>query len=136
MAFGSCTWSAVFVSTGEALRSFQDEDQARRYVLAVADPNIAPVAVPTYNSRHYPWDRWQIRALAAGVPPDIARLGRSLIRAGHQTDWGDCHSPQCGRSDDGNDMLRLAMRDPREAQSQWRSLVAECGTWRATTRSA
>ena len=130
MGLGACRWSAVLVSTGETLRSFMDEDQARRYVVAVADPNMAPVAVPSYNSRHYPWDRWQIRALASGVPDDIARLGRSLMRAGYQTQWGDHHPCHCGRSDDGNDMLRLAMADPARALESWRGLVADCGCWR------
>ena len=130
MALGSCTWAAVLLSTGETLRSFQDEDQARRYVVAVDDPNMAPVAIPSYNSRHYPWDRWQIRALAVGVPHEVARLGRSLMRAGYQTQWGDQHPCHCGRADDGRDMLRLALNEPERAMEQWQNLVADCGCWR------
>ncbi len=129
MVIGSSTWCAALSSTGETLRSFKTDDQARRYVAAVADPNMVVVAVPSYNSRHYPWDRWQIKALASGVDRDLTRLGRSLIRAGHQTDWGDHHPYEWGGADDGLEMLELALKDPQRAKSVWSRLIAECGCW-------
>jgi len=37
----------------------------------------------------YPWDDWQREALAAGLSPDLAALGRAVMREAYQHDWCD-----------------------------------------------
>ena len=37
----------------------------------------------------YPWDRWRIRAAAAGLSADLADLGREVVRDAYQHDWPD-----------------------------------------------
>ena len=35
----------------------------------------------------YPWDFWEQRALARGVPRDLAGLGRAVMREADQHGW-------------------------------------------------
>lgn len=58
------------------------------------------------------WDLWEHYALQCGVPPELARLGRAVMR-----DW-----QQHGRDDrtlgaeaDGEFMIDLVLSDPEEA---------------------
>ena len=38
---------------------------------------------------HYPWDDWERAALAAGVPKELAGLGRLTMREAYQHGWRD-----------------------------------------------
>lgn len=58
------------------------------------------------------WDLWERLALQCGVSPEVAKLGRTVMR-----DW-----QQYGRDDttlgaeaDGDFMIDLALNDPEEA---------------------
>lgn len=37
----------------------------------------------------YPWDRWEVAALEAGVSKPLASLGRSVFREAFQHDWAN-----------------------------------------------
>lgn len=61
---------------------------------------------------HYPWDDWERAALAAGVPEDLAGLGRLTMREAYQHQWSDRLKSLCGWRDDGKRMTKLALRSP------------------------
>jgi hypothetical protein len=59
-------------------------------------PSFQPVVVSEFDkhvlacpSGSFPWDDWQIEAVAAGVGPDLASLGRAVMREAYQHDWCD-----------------------------------------------
>lgn len=72
---------------------------------------------------HYPWDDWERDALAAGVPKDLAGLGRLTIREAYQHDWGDSLKSLCGWYDRGRRMIKLALRSPQAAERRWQRLL-------------
>ena len=76
---------------------------------------------------NYPWDEWERRALAAGVPKALAGLGRSTMREAYQHGWPDNLKTLCGWSDDGLAMTQLALRAPRKARRQWDILLRTDG---------
>ena len=75
----------------------------------------------------YPWDYWQAIALAAGVPPELASLGRSVMREAHQHAWSERLQSLCGWNDKGKRMIGLALRSPRTAEKRWQDLLATDG---------
>lgn len=72
---------------------------------------------------HYPWDDWEKDALAAGVPKDLAGLGRLTVREAVQHDWDDRLKSLCGWYDQGRRMIRLALRSPKSAEHRWQRLL-------------
>ena len=60
----------------------------------------------------YPWDDWERKALAAGVPKDLAALGRLTVREAYQHEWDDRLKSLCGWYDQGRRMIKLALRSP------------------------
>ena len=72
---------------------------------------------------HYPWDDWERAALAAGVPEDLAGLGRLTMREAYQHQWSDRLKSLCGWRDDGKRMTKLALRSPGTAEKRWQRLL-------------
>ena len=72
---------------------------------------------------HYPWDDWQKIALAAGVPEDLAGLGRLTMREAFQHLWDARLQSLCGWHDQGRRMIRLALRSPEKARRRWQRLL-------------
>lgn len=72
---------------------------------------------------HYPWDDWQKAALAAGVPQDLAGLGRLTMREAFQHDWDARLKSLCGWHDRGRRMIKLALRSPETARKRWNRLL-------------
>lgn len=65
------------------------------------------------NSTAIPyWDQWERLALQCGVPPELAKLGRAVMRDWHQHGRGD---ETLGAEADGDFMIDLALSDPDEA---------------------
>jgi hypothetical protein len=83
--------------------------------------------VPTRRLRckpgEFPWDEWQQRARAAGVPEALASLGRAVIREAHQHAWSAALQSECGWDDDGDAMIGLALRDAAGAERRWSGLL-------------
>lgn len=75
----------------------------------------------TYGS--YPWDFWEKRALARGVPRDLAGLGRAVMREADQHMWSERLQSLCGWRDEGRRMIALALRAPETAQLRWEWLM-------------
>jgi hypothetical protein len=71
----------------------------------------------------YPWDDWERDALAAGVPKDLAGLGRLTVREAYQHGWDDRLKSLCGWYDQGRRMIKLALRSPATAEKRWRHLL-------------
>lgn len=90
---------------------------------------------------HYPWDDWERGALAAGVPEDLAGLGRLTMREAFQHDWDARLKSLCGWRDQGRRMMRLALRSPETARKRWNRLLdtdgyrgeydAKTGEWKS-----
>jgi hypothetical protein len=76
---------------------------------------------------NYPWDQWEQRALAAGVPEALAGLGRLTMREAYQHGWPDNLKTLCGWHDDGQAMTKLALRTPGKARRQWDILLRTDG---------
>jgi hypothetical protein len=83
--------------------------------------------VPTRRLRckpgEFPWDEWQLRACAAGVPEALASLGRGVIREAYQHTWSAALQSECGWDDDGESMIDLALRDAAGAARRWSWLL-------------
>jgi hypothetical protein len=71
----------------------------------------------------YPWDYWQKRALARGVPADLAGLGRAVMREADQHCWCERLQSLCGWRDQGRRMIALALRAPATARLRWEWLL-------------
>lgn len=72
---------------------------------------------------HYPWDDWERAALAAGVPKDLAGLGRLTMREAFQHGWDARLKSLCGWRDRGRRMIKLALRSPETARKRWNRLL-------------
>ncbi len=72
---------------------------------------------------HYPWDDWERTALAAGVPKELAGLGRLTMREAYQHDWTYKLKSLCGWNDNGRRMTKLALRSPKTAEKRWQRLL-------------
>ena len=80
-----------------------------------------------YPPGGYPWDDWKTKALSLGVRPDVANMGRSVMREAHQHVWDDKLHILCGWGDDGKRMIKLALRSPDKAYKRWGRLLATDG---------
>jgi len=76
---------------------------------------------------HYPWDYWKKEALAAGVPEDLAGLGRLTMREAWKHNWEPNLQSLCGWADNGKRMIRLALRSPETARKRWDHLLETDG---------
>lgn len=72
----------------------------------------------------YPWDRWCKSAMKAGVPDNLANLGRSVFREAFQHDWPDQAKVECGWLDGGTTMILQALAFPEEATARWEYLYS------------
>lgn len=71
---------------------------------------------------HFPWDDWEKSALAAGVSQELATLGRATMREASQHGWPYKLKVLCGWRDNGQRMIRLALRSPETAKERWNGL--------------
>ena len=86
---------------------------------------------------HYPWDDWERFALARGLDPELAGLGRLLIREAFNHGWEGWLQSLCGWRDDlsaealaqagGQALLALALRAPARARWCWSRLMETDG---------
>ena len=75
----------------------------------------------------YPWDHWQALALERGLAPDLAALGRSLMREADQHDWCERLKVECGWNDAGRAMLARLLAHPRRTAARLEWLYATDG---------
>ena len=73
----------------------------------------------------YPWDEWEDQALAAGVHPDLAALGRAVFRDQCQHDWNKFYG-EVGPSA-AEIMIDLALKNPARAKERWTYLLQTDG---------
>jgi len=71
----------------------------------------------------YPWDFWEKRALARGVPGELANLGRAVMREADQHMWEPLLQALCGWEDEGEGMIELALMAPKHARFVWEKLL-------------
>jgi hypothetical protein len=90
-------------------------------------PKLALDAVLACTFGNYPWDDWHGYALARGLAPELAGLGRLLIREAFNHDWTDELKSLCGWRDDGQALLACALRAPKTARRQWDILMRTDG---------
>ena len=76
---------------------------------------------------HYPWDDWERVALAAGLPEELAGLGRAVMREAYQHGWPPRLQSLCGWRDEGRRMLQFALRAPAKARYRWHRLLETDG---------
>ena len=72
----------------------------------------------------FEWDEWKARAVAQGVPADLAELGRKIMRDAYMQRWPEDVLSDCGWDDDGFGMLALACAKPAETRRDWELLYA------------
>lgn len=84
----------------------------------------------------YFWDRWQESATAAGIPSDLADLGRTVMREAINHGWCDELQHECGvprtrfgldGDDAGAGMLFDAEDSPERCRARWRWLLETDG---------
>ncbi|MFI5305213.1 MAG: hypothetical protein ACHQYP_10525 [Nitrospiria bacterium] len=73
------------------------------------------------QNQTYHWDDWEADALARGVDPKLAELGRSIMREHFQHDWDDFGSEVGFRA--GTSMIELALKHPKKAEERWKHLL-------------
>lgn len=83
------------------------------------------LTAPCFNGviGDYPWDRWEVAALEAGVSKPLASLGRSVFREAFQHDWSNDLKVECGWLDGGAEMILYAIAVPSEIEGRWRELL-------------
>jgi predicted NAD-dependent protein-ADP-ribosyltransferase YbiA (DUF1768 family) len=65
------------------------------------------------------WDEWKQEALAAGVPEDLAQLGRDVLRENHQHGWGlEADELQIEQ------LIEFVTEEPDLARRRWTKLLA------------
>ena len=90
-------------------------------------PRLDLNAVLDCSFGNYPWDDWERWARARGLDAELAGLGRLLIREAFNHGWEAWLQSLCGWSDDGQALLALALRAPRQARRQWDILMRTDG---------
>ena len=78
------------------------------------------------------WEDWYKKAMAAGVPEDVADAGRALVRSLYvdddESDRWDCDIVRfAGFDDDGYEMIQRALAHPRAALTMWRRVAETRG---------
>ena len=75
----------------------------------------------------YPWDEWERYAMGCGVSEELAGLGRAVIREASQHAWSSRMQRLSGWADDGQAMIRLALKYPRTAWRRWELMLVTDG---------
>lgn len=75
----------------------------------------------------YPWDRWGKKAKERGVREDLAELGLLVKREAVMHSWPAPLQKECGWSDSGEAMIRLALEHPEKAKKRWDWLLETDG---------
>ena len=91
----------------------------------IPPPDPDPAANFTPGS--YPWDHWQRLALERGLAPDLATLGRAVMREAAQHGWCARLKAECGLSDDGRAMLARVLKHPGRTAARWHWLLVTDG---------
>lgn len=78
---------------------------------------------PGHNLLRYGWDAWELYALHEGVSPDLASLGRSVMREWYSHSWGR-FSEEVGFSA-AESMIKQAKDNPEKAEERWEFLLSE-----------
>ena len=92
-----------------------------------APPRLDLATVLACGFGHCPWDDWERWALARGLAPELAGLGRLLIREACQHDWPDELKALGGWGDDGRALLQLGLDTPTSARHVWAILLRTDG---------
>jgi hypothetical protein len=77
----------------------------------------------------YPWDDWQKEALTSGLTPELAMLGRDVMREAYQHDWCESLKDECGidNPDTAASMIACAKGQPHLMHDRWQWLMATDG---------
>ena len=79
----------------------------------------------------YPWDDWQRDALAAGLDPELATLGRAVMREADQHGWCDSLKYECGIHGESPEtsagMILSAQEQPEWQKARWTWLLETDG---------
>lgn len=77
----------------------------------------------------YPWDQWQREALESGLNPDLATLGRAVMREAYQHDWCEGLKYECGidNPETAAGMIACAKEQPFLVETRWQWLLATDG---------
>lgn len=89
-------------------------------------PPPLTAALP-HTPRVYPWNHWRRLALEQGLAPDLATLGRAVMREADQHGWCERLKAECGLADDGRAMLARALRHPARSAARWHWLLVTDG---------
>lgn len=79
------------------------------------------------ENNQLPWDRWEDDAIAAGIPHELANLGRAVMRLAHYSPWEEPIKIECGQRDRGEVMLQLARSFPEKVRARWNYLISTDG---------
>ena len=71
----------------------------------------------------YPWDKWEKRAIEAGIDQETATLGRAAYRESYQHAWSEELKLFCGLYDDGEILMGLAKQHPEKVRKVLRYLL-------------
>ena len=88
---------------------------------------ISKPSLPFCAPGAWPWDEWERCALAAGLAPDLAALGRQLMREADQHGWCERLRAECGWNDEGRAMLARLLAQPRRTAARLNWLYATDG---------
>ena len=113
--------SADAVEPKTSPHSEQAPRSAGTGVVATPVPHVPPDLQCEYGN--YPWDRWQRKALAAGVAPELADLGRAVMREAYQHDWDKRLKMLCGWNDHGRCIIQQALHCPAVVRQRWQRML-------------
>ena len=77
----------------------------------------------------YPWDDWQAEALASGLEPELAGLGRLVMREAYNHGWCERLQRECGLDNPATAkvMIARAQEQPYLMTDRWEWLLASDG---------
>jgi hypothetical protein len=87
-----------------------------------------PPPVPAaFRPPRFEWDHWERLALERGLAPDLATLGRAVMREASQHAWCGRLKAECGLFDDGRAMLARVFKQPERTAARWQWLLVTDG---------
>jgi len=91
------------------------------------DPDLATsyeshADIPFYKGG-FEWDHWKLEAIKKGMNPDLAQLGRDVMREAHNHHWRAYLQIECR----WDAMLEFGLDDPAIAQKRWEHLLQTDG---------